>query len=162
MGPSAVSFRDKEIAILRTSANLSCKYCTNVHTVVAFESGLSHGEVRALRGETGIEEAFDGMRDRVSIEWIDALGADTGPIPAELARRASEALGEAHLVELTVTIGTTMLLNRFATGLGLPTSEETVARLAEFGLAGIEPPQPLETDEAATPVAVNRARKETS
>jgi AhpD family alkylhydroperoxidase len=50
LGPSAVSLHEKEIAVLRTSANLGCKYCVNAHTVVATESGLSRDEVRALRG----------------------------------------------------------------------------------------------------------------
>ena len=54
LGPSGVSFRDKEIAILRTSANLACRYCVNAHTVVAVESGLSIDEVRALRGDASL------------------------------------------------------------------------------------------------------------
>lgn len=162
LGPSAVSFRDKEIAILRTSANLSCAYCTNAHTVVAFESGLSHGEVRALRGETGIGDAFHDERELALIGWIDALSVGSGPIPAHVARGAAEALGEAYLVEVTVTVGATMLLNRFATGLGLPTSEETFTRLADFGIAGIEPTQADGATAPATPVAISSDRKAAS
>jgi hypothetical protein len=55
------------------------------------------------------------------------------------------------LVELTVTVGVTMLLNRFATGLGLPTSAETVAKLADHGYRPFHYPTP------ATPVTIGAA-----
>ena len=37
--------------------------------------------------------------------------------------------------ELTVTVGATMFLNRLATGLDLPTSDDVTARLSKEGLA---------------------------
>lgn len=138
LAPSAVSFRHKEIAILRTSANLSCKFCINAHTVVAFESGLSHGEVRALRGEVSVEDAFDDAVDRALIDWIDALTLASGVVPAAVAHTARQVLSSHELVELTVTVGTTMLLNRFATGFGLPTSDDTITRLAELGFSSYQ------------------------
>ncbi len=138
LSPSAVSFRDKEIAILRTSANLACKFCTNGHTVVALESGLSHGEVRALRGETPIEDAFEGQ-DVALIHWIDALSIGSGAVDPKVASAALAAVGQHQLVELTVTVGATLMLNRFASALGLPTSDETFTRLADLGFAGYQP-----------------------
>jgi hypothetical protein len=39
------------------------------------------------------------------------------------------------LVELTVTVGATMFLNRFATGLRLPTSPAQLERLRAEGFA---------------------------
>jgi alkylhydroperoxidase family enzyme len=42
---------------------------------------------------------------------------------------------EHLLIELTVTVGATMFLNRFATGLQLPTADHVVARLTVEGLA---------------------------
>ena len=41
LGPSWIGLRDKEIVILRTSAVMGCRYCTEAHTVVALDSGLS-------------------------------------------------------------------------------------------------------------------------
>ncbi len=38
------------------------------------------------------------------------------------------------MVELTAVIGATLMLNRFATALGLPTSDDTLARLTTEGL----------------------------
>lgn len=159
LGPSAVSFRHKEIAVLRTSANLSCRYCVDAHTVVAYESGLTDDEVAALRD--GSTDPFDDPAEQALIAWIDALSLGQGPVPSTVAQRAHETLGDHRLVELTVTVGATMLLNRMATGLRLPTSDDTLRRLAEHGLetlavddggsghaadagSGIEPPaQPV-------------------
>jgi AhpD family alkylhydroperoxidase len=135
LGPSAVSSRDKEIAILRTSANLGCEYCVNAHTVVAAESGLSHDEVCALRSEASVDHTFADASDRALIDWIDALTGGPGPVDAEVAVRARAELGDHRLVELTVTVGATWMLNRLATGLRLPTSDETLLKLGELGFA---------------------------
>ncbi len=145
LGPSAVSFRDKEIAILRTSANLACRYCIDAHTVVAFESGLSEPEVRALRDAEAatVGDAFPEARDRDLIAWIDALSTGRGAVDDEISDRAREALGEHQLVELTVTVGATILLNRLATGLRLPTSEDTIRQLAELGVEPYRPAAPV-------------------
>lgn len=149
LGPSHVSFRLKEIAILRTSANLSCKYCVDAHTVVAFESGLTNREVLALRECPTAWEVFDDIVEQALIRWIDALtAAGGGPVPTAVANDAKTLLGDHRLVELTVTVGVTMLLNRFATGLSLPTSSETVAKLADHGY------QPMQYPSPATPVLI--------
>jgi AhpD family alkylhydroperoxidase len=152
LGPSHVSFRHKEIAILRTSANLSCKYCVDAHTVVAFESGLTNREVLALRECPTAWEVFDDGIEQALVRWIDALtAAGGGTIPTGIANDAQALLGDHRLVELTVTVGVTMLLNRFATGLGLPTSSETVAQLADHGYQPFQHPTP------ATPVSIGAA-----
>jgi AhpD family alkylhydroperoxidase len=145
LAPSAVSFRDKEIAILRTSANLSCRYCIDAHTVVAFESGLSDTEVRALRrgDDAALDSAFATARDRALVAWIDALSIERGPVPPELGERARAALGEHQLVEVTVTVGATILLNRLASSLHLPTSDATIRQLADLWFEPFRPPTPV-------------------
>lgn len=135
LGPSAVSWRDKEIAVLRTSSNLGCKYCVNAHTVVAAESGLSLDEVRAIRSEAPVDHTFPEASDRALIDWIDALTAGPGPVDADVAATARAELGDHRLVELTVTVGATWMLNRLATSLQLPTSDETFLKLGELGFA---------------------------
>jgi AhpD family alkylhydroperoxidase len=146
LGPSLVSFRHKEIAILRTSANLSCKYCIDAHTVVAFDSGLSDREVLALRECPTAWEVFDDGTEHALIRWVDSLTAPGGgPVAPAVAQDAKALLGDHRLVDLTVTVGVTMLLNRLATGLGLPTSADTVAALATHG---------YEPYQHATPVTV--------
>ncbi len=142
LGPSSVSLRHKEIAILRTSANLACRYCIDAHTVVAAESGLSDDEVSALRdGDApGIAGAFEDPDEQALIAWIDALSTGRGAIDDATSEAARLAVGEHQLVELTVTVGATITLNRLCTGLRLPTSDETLRRLAELGFEPYRPP----------------------
>lgn len=135
LGPGAASTRHKEFAILRTSALQGCRYCIHAHTAVALDVGLSVEEVRALRGEVPLEAALDDPAERVLLTWIDAMAGTTGPVSEEVWA-AARADWPAHLlVELGVTIGATMLLNRFATGFDLPTSAAVLSRLEHEGLA---------------------------
>jgi AhpD family alkylhydroperoxidase len=141
LGPSSVSLRHKEIAILRTSANLACRYCIDAHTVVAVESGLTDAEVALLRDgdDQHLAAVFDDPDERALIAWIDALSTGRGAIDDSVSEQARRALGEHRLVELTVTVGATITLNRLCTGLRLPTSDETIQRLAEIGFEPYRP-----------------------
>ena len=134
LGPGSVPVRAKELAILRTSILQGCRYCVHVHTAVALDVGLSTDEIRGLRGDIVLEDAFPEVAEQALIGWIDALAGATGPIPDDVWVAAREYWPEHALVELTVTVGATMFLNRFATGLDLPTSDQVAARLSEAGL----------------------------
>ncbi len=132
LGPSWIPLRDKEIVILRTSAVMGCRYCTEAHTVVALDSGLSAEEVRALRGELPLADALPDPDDQALVAWCDAVAHG---VDADL-ERARPALGtdDARVVELTLLIATTVLLNRYATALALPTSPDVRDRLLREGL----------------------------
>lgn len=144
--PSALSFigaaltgswlptRTMEIVILRVSALAGCRYCTSAHTLVALDSGLTHDQVRGLRGEAPAEPVFADPVDRAVIAWSDAVMAGGEP---ELA--AAHTLIAAHfedgaVVELTACATATLMLNRCATALALPVDAPTLARLAREGL----------------------------
>ncbi len=58
LGPSGIDWRTKEIVIVRTSALAGCRYCVQAHTVVALDAGLSRDEVRALRTDIAVADAF--------------------------------------------------------------------------------------------------------
>ncbi len=137
LGPGAASTRHKEFAILRTSALLGCRYCIHAHTAVALDVGLSDAEVHALRGEVPLAETFTDPAEVTLIRWIDAMAGSAGPIPDEVWSAAQAAWADHLLVELSVTIGATMFLNRLATGFELPTSEATLARLERDGFAAL-------------------------
>ena len=139
LGSSAVSVRHKEIAILRTSANLACRFCTDTHTFVGAEQGLAMEELRALRGDLAVGEVFTDRKELALIEWVDALSLGTGAVNPVVAVTAKGLLGDHQLVELTVTVGATMLLNRLASGLDLPTSIATDEGLSDLGLPSFTP-----------------------
>ncbi|WP_242611357.1 carboxymuconolactone decarboxylase family protein [Blastococcus saxobsidens] len=132
LGPSWIPMREKEIVILRTSAVMGCRYCTDTHTVVALDSGLSHTEVRALRGDLPAAAAFPDVDDRALIAWCDAVafGVEADIRPA----RAALTIDDARVVELTLLVATTVMLNRYATALALPTSPDVRDRLLQEAL----------------------------
>ncbi len=134
LGPGSVPPTVKEIAILRTSAVLECRYCINAHTVVATEMGLGSELVRALR-DTPPGTTPPGIDDDTAslIAWIDAVAGGRGPIADDLHGAIADRLAEHEIVELVVTVGTTVLLNRLCTSLSLPSSPATLARLAAEG-----------------------------
>jgi AhpD family alkylhydroperoxidase len=138
LGPAlsagSVGVRAKEFAILRTSALQGCSYCIHAHTTVSLDAGLSPTEVRALRGELSVEESFHDPAEQALIGWIDALAGATGPLPEEVWQAARQHWSEHALVEISVTVGATMFLNRFATGFQLPTADHVLDRLVAEGM----------------------------
>ena len=135
LGDGAAATRHKEFAILRTSALQGCRYCIHAHTVVSLDVGLTVEEIRALRGELEVESAFPDVAERILLAWIDAMAGATGPVLDDVWVAASEQWPAHVLVELAVTIGATILLNRFATGFELPTTPDVSARLEAAGLS---------------------------
>ena len=132
LGPSWVSLRETEMVILRTSAVLGCRYCTEAHSVVALDSGLSLDEVRGLRGELPLADSFPDDAERALLAWCDAV-AFGGDADIEQARRAL-VVDDARIVALTLLAATTVMLNRYATALALPTSPDVRERLVAAGL----------------------------
>ena len=135
LGDGAAATRHKEFAILRTSVLQGCRYCIHAHTAVSLDVGLTVEEIRALRGELEVESTFPDVAERVLLTWIDAMAGATGPVPDDVWFAASEQWPAHVLVELAVTIGATILLNRFATGFELPTMPVVSARLEAAGLS---------------------------
>ena len=134
LGPSSIPLRTKELVILYTSARLGCRFCINAHSVVAADAGLARPELQALRGEIPIDDVFVDPTENVILRWVDTV-TTPGPVPSD-AREALGATLRTHaVVELTLLIGATMMLNRFCTALDLPTGAVTASRLAELGLS---------------------------
>ena len=133
LGASSIDIRTKELVILRTSVLLECRYCVQSHTPVALDNGVSRVEVDALRGPDGCADAFTDARARALVDWVDALARGHGPIDAALTTAMQSCFQAHEIVELALLVGTTMMLNRFCTGLDLPTAPETLERLASEG-----------------------------
>ena len=134
LGASSIPFRTKEIVILRTSVLLGCRFCVASHTPVALDSGLTPIEVHALRNEGPIETAFANNSDRVLIAWTDAVAGNQS-VPDALVDAVKANFADHQIVELTLLVGCTLLLNRYATALRLPVGESTLDRLTAEGMA---------------------------
>ncbi len=133
LGPGSVDPEAKETVILRTSAVLDCRYCVDAHTVVALDMGLRTERVRALRNVAGGATPGLDSGARALVAWIDAVAGGRGPVPDDVHADLAEHFADHQVVELLVTLGATMLLNRLCTGLALPSSAATLARLAAEG-----------------------------
>ncbi|MBA3286672.1 MAG: carboxymuconolactone decarboxylase family protein [Acidimicrobiia bacterium] len=134
LGDGAVATRHKELAILRTSVLQGCRYCVHAHTAVALDVGLGVEEIRALHGEVPVESGFPDVGERALLGWIDAMAGATGPLPDDVWEAVRQHWPDHVLIELSVTIGATLLLNRFATGFDLPISPAVTVRLESAGL----------------------------
>jgi len=136
LGPSPLDARTKELAVLRTSALLECHYCIQSRSVVALDLGMTVAEVCALReSPPGQTPAFTSARERALLGWVDEVAGGRGPVSDAVAGELGRHFREFEMVELTVTVGATMFLNRFCTTLELESSPQTLTTLAEVGLA---------------------------
>lgn len=137
LSPSALDFRTKEIVIVRTSALAGCRFCVQSHAVVALDAGLTRDQVAALQDPhavvTDSAPGFGSPRDVTLIEWVDVV-AGGGPVDDAARTRVLGQWADHEVVELTAVIGTTLLLNRFATALALPTSPDVITRLSKENL----------------------------
>ncbi len=130
LGDSAICARWKEIVIVRASVVRGCRYCVEAHTVAAWEAGLTPAEVRALRNENPLPASFDD-RERAIAAFATAL-CDA---PMDAVAHLRPYFADHEIVEFTTVGATTIMLNTFATALGLPTSAATRGRLAAAGVA---------------------------
>ena len=128
-GASGISIRTKEIVILRTSYLQRCHYCTNTHSMVALKSGLTRHEVLALRNTVEVTANFSCERERVLIHWTDVIANGPQPITSTLRKTMAEHFDESEIVELTMLVGATVMLSRYATALELPLNPDHLAFL---------------------------------
>ena len=123
LGPSSIEIRTKELVILRASALQACAYCVNTHTFVARHAGLSKEEVLALRSTQEALSLFTDPKELALLKWTDAVALGPNPISAALKQELASFYSEAEIVELTLLVGATVMLNRYATALELPVDD---------------------------------------
>ncbi len=133
MGASSVSVRHKELVILRTSALMQCRFCINAHTEVAVDVGLNELEIRALRGELAVGDVFAMPSEIALLRWIDAVATGRGAVADDIATAFAGHFQDHEVVEVTMLIGATLMLNRYASALQLPNSAESIDRLQQAG-----------------------------
>lgn len=134
LGPSKIDIRTKEIVILRASALQQCRYCVNTHSFIARNSGLSKEEVTALQNKGESITAFKDQREKALIRWTEAVAVGPGEINRDLKEEIKKYFTEAELVELTLLVGATVMLNRYATSLDLPVASAHLEFLQKEGL----------------------------
>ena len=135
LGASSIDARTKELVIVRTSAVMGCRYCTETHAAGALDAGLQVEEVRSLCDVSRPVCEFDDPGETALLAWVEAVALGPSDVPVEVACEFARRFVEPDIVELTLLVAATLMLNRFCTVLGLPTGEASLARLAEAGLS---------------------------
>ena len=134
LGASAIDFRTKEIVILRTSVIQSCVFCVNTHTSVALRASLSEEEIVHLRETDAAASYFSSKREQAIIRWTDAMSGHKVIISPQLQKEIKRHCSDAEIVELSMLVSATIMLNRYCTALELQPSEECIALLKSKGL----------------------------
>jgi AhpD family alkylhydroperoxidase len=118
MGESSLDLATKELVIVRVSQLNGCRYCLAAHRPLALAAGLPPEQVEALCDEAALEALPE--RERTLVEWVDRVTLDPGAVTDELVARVLDHLREDELIELTLLVGATTMLNGYCTALGIP------------------------------------------
>ena len=122
-GPSSLSKRVQEIVVLGVSALQGCQYCTDTHTVVAHQSGLTSTEILVLR-QVSNADVFTNPGEAILWQLVQALGHGlvNSEVVGEIMTQMKQQWLEFELVEITMLISTTIMLNRYCIAMDIPVS----------------------------------------
>ena len=133
LGASSIPVRLKELVILRTSAVMQCRFCVNAHTEIAVDVGLTEPEIRALRGDVAQAASFALPSELALLKWVDAVAGHVGFVDDDVAQELQRHFRDHEIVEITMLIGATLMLNRYASALQLPNNPASILRLEQLG-----------------------------
>ena len=114
----AVDLPTKELVVVRVSQLNACRYCLAAHRPLALESGTLPEHIAVACDELPAAGLPD--RERTILEWVDRYVADPHAIDDELVARLLDHVRDDQLIELSILIGATQLLNQYCTAFQVP------------------------------------------
>jgi AhpD family alkylhydroperoxidase len=117
MFAKAVGRRLKHIAMLRTAQLVGCEWCLDFGSRLAHDSGVPEADLREL-ATWRESDRFDD-RDRLVLEYAEAMTRTPVNVSDELFDRLREHFDERQLVELTMSIALENLYSRTNWALGI-------------------------------------------
>lgn len=132
LSPSGIDFRTKEIVILRVSAWQGCRYCLGTHSVIAHQSGFSLDELEILR-DVAREKLIFSSKEQELLAWVDLLSQTGKEISSQASEGIKKCYTDAEIIELTMLVGATIMLNRYCTALNLPIAPAHKEALVNMG-----------------------------
>jgi AhpD family alkylhydroperoxidase len=114
----SVDVATKELVVLRVSQLNGCRYCLASHRPIAREAGVPEPHLLAVCDEEPLESLPE--RERALIAWVDAYVLDPSGVTDDLVARVLDHVRDDQLVEVSVLIGATQLLNSFCTAFDVP------------------------------------------
>jgi 4-carboxymuconolactone decarboxylase len=114
LGESSLDLATKELVILRVSQLNGCRYCIAAHLPLARAAGVPDAICDEL--------PFDALpeRERALVAWVDAVAHEAARVTDELVARTLDHLRDDQLVEVTLLVGATTMLNQYCTALAIP------------------------------------------
>ena len=100
--------RVKELVIITASKTNECQFCTNSHCDLVDIADIVKDPLVAIEHTDSL-----APRERLAIEYIRAVMADSNAVTEPLARQLHEHFTDPELVELTFLIGYINMLNLF-------------------------------------------------
>jgi AhpD family alkylhydroperoxidase len=114
LGESSLDLATKELVILRVSQLNGCRYCVAVHRPIAEAAGVADAICE--------QRPLDGLAERelALVEWVDTVTLQARSVTDELTARMLDHFRDDQLVELTLLLGATTMLNQYCTALAVP------------------------------------------
>jgi alkylhydroperoxidase family enzyme len=120
----AISLREREVMIDRTTARCGSEYEWGVHVALFAErAGLSPEEIAATV-EAGADHAFWSTRDRLIVRLADALH-ESATVDADLWGALTAEFSDEQLLELIALAGFYHTVSYLTNALALPLEEGT-------------------------------------
>jgi AhpD family alkylhydroperoxidase len=94
-----------EKVILRVSQINECQFCVNSHIDIMTGLGIAP--------EADAKSASNTEREKLAIEYAEAMKRDSNRVPDELFARLKKAFSDSEIVELTFHVGFINMLNMF-------------------------------------------------
>jgi 4-carboxymuconolactone decarboxylase len=113
----SVPIRYKALGELRAAMVVGCEYCVDIGSMIARQSGLTDDELKELLDWESSERLDE--KDKLVLEYADAVSATPVDVPDELFRRMREHFDDEQLVELTAAIAWENWRARFNWAFGL-------------------------------------------
>jgi AhpD family alkylhydroperoxidase len=130
-----LTFRLRELVVLRTAYLMDCRYEVGQHNDIARTAGVSGDEINALSSESDWEQLYFDETERAVVRLTSEL-VTTRNVSAELFDRVHAALGSEATIEVLLVIGRYAGLALMLNALDVDLDES--ARLAMPG----QPPNP--------------------
>lgn len=120
---TSISGRLKELVVIKTSHINECEYCFAHNTALGEAAGITHEQVIALSSDDYRTSDLFDARERLAIEWAEAMTRRTAGRDEALHARMRETFSDAEIVELTLICGLFNMINRINDSLGLEIEE---------------------------------------
>lgn len=134
LSPSSLTFRIKELIILRVSFLQQCQYCIKSHAWISNQQKiLTISEIQSLLSKNADLTIFSLEEQRL-LGWIDAVAQYANPVPESCLQVLKQDFEEFEIVEITVLIGAVIMLNRYCTALGIEPSQVHVDFVNQMGI----------------------------